>query len=276
MRKHDYTNDQHLELMNSREYSRNLKVSLVTFSPPCENHRPHKGHVHPYWQLEIIQTDDLSLSFENMELTPKNGDILIIPPGNWHLYNYNNGARNTWAFKFAIENFQETLPPAIAHKTKEIEDLKQFMLKIIHGFQNGMEKREKYVLLEHLLACLVDLHYFAESPKENEPAFLRETRKLLKSSPGLNIEAAQAAARLGYSPAHLSRLFKKELGLSLKEFIDQERFVVAKNLLIYTDMNISEVAEKMDFHDVFRFSRFFKRLSGDSPREFLKKLRSQY
>ena len=77
---------------------------------------------------------------------------------------------------------------------------------------------------------------------------------------------------MGYSRNHLSLLFKRKYGIPLKTFIDRERIEIAKSLLAYTEMNVSETAQTMGFNDVYYFSNFFKRLTGKSPLNYLKEI----
>lgn len=97
-----------------------------------------------------------------------------------------------------------------------------------------------------------------------------KVRSIIKARNGKVLTVAEAAGKLGYSRSHLSLLFKQEYGVPLKTFIDQERIEIAKSLLAYTEMNISETAIAMGFNDVYYFSNFFKRLTGKSPLHYLK------
>jgi AraC-like DNA-binding protein len=73
---------------------------------------------------------------------------------------------------------------------------------------------------------------------------------------------------MGYSADYFSTLFKKETGIQLKKFIDQEIYKTAIRMLKYSDDSIHEIAEKLGFSDQFTFSHFFKRVSGESPKQF--------
>jgi YesN/AraC family two-component response regulator len=76
------------------------------------------------------------------------------------------------------------------------------------------------------------------------------------------------AARIPASPSHLSRLFKKETGEALTEYITRLRVEKAKELLTDTDMPAYEVAETVGFNDPAYFSLVFKKHTGQSPHRF--------
>lgn len=67
------------------------------------------------------------------------------------------------------------------------------------------------------------------------------------------------------SRSHFSRLFKKEVKLSVPEYINKVRIYKAKLLLKETDLSINEVAKSVGFNDQFYFSKVFKDLEGQSP-----------
>lgn len=73
------------------------------------------------------------------------------------------------------------------------------------------------------------------------------------------------SARFNINPNYFSQLFKKEVGMTFTEFVTTLRVQLACELLIQTDLPISEIAEKAGYEDYFYFSRVFKKLTGTSP-----------
>lgn len=68
--------------------------------------------------------------------------------------------------------------------------------------------------------------------------------------------------------SYLSRIFKKETGESITEYINRMRIEKAKELLTYTDMLAYQVAESVGFKDPTYFSLVFKKVVGRSPKDF--------
>lgn len=69
---------------------------------------------------------------------------------------------------------------------------------------------------------------------------------------------------------YLYRLFKKETGMSIIEYINERRVTEAKLMLMDADLPVSSVAQSVGFSDQMYFSRVFKRLTGKTPSEFRK------
>lgn len=76
-------------------------------------------------------------------------------------------------------------------------------------------------------------------------------------------------ARLQNQPlSAFSRSFHKDFGVNIKAFLDERLARRAKELLLTSDKKIREVAGELGFRDEYYFSRFFKRLQGQSPQSF--------
>jgi len=67
-------------------------------------------------------------------------------------------------------------------------------------------------------------------------------------------------------------MFKKYTGVSPAQYHLQLRIIRAKELLVSTDKNISEIGIQLGFQNVYHFSMLFKKKTGMSPSEFRKRL----
>ena len=88
----------------------------------------------------------------------------------------------------------------------------------------------------------------------------------------LSLESAAAAAFL--SPNYLAHLIKKESGRTFVELVTERRMEKARELLVHTDMRISEIAPAVGFTDEAYFSRRFRQCVGSSPQGFRSATRS--
>ncbi|WP_338556463.1 response regulator [Paenibacillus sp. KS-LC4] len=90
-------------------------------------------------------------------------------------------------------------------------------------------------------------------------------RHYIRSRLNQEITREELAAHVYLNPAYLSRLFKKETGLSLSDAIIQERIQEAKRLLEETEYKITDIAEKVGYTSLGSFSNLFKRVVGVTP-----------
>ncbi|MFC4600559.1 response regulator transcription factor [Cohnella hongkongensis] len=70
------------------------------------------------------------------------------------------------------------------------------------------------------------------------------------------------------TPAYLSSLFKKQTGENFNRYLIQVRVEKAKELLMTTDMKISDIAHAVGYPNASYFVRVFKKHEGTSPMEF--------
>jgi AraC family transcriptional activator of pobA len=78
----------------------------------------------------------------------------------------------------------------------------------------------------------------------------------------------QFAAQLGMSSAHLNALCRRLADRSALQLLHERLLLEAKRQLTYTNMTISQVADSLGFSEPAYFTRFFKRNTGLSPRDF--------
>ncbi|MEM1325274.1 MAG: AraC family transcriptional regulator [Bacteroidota bacterium] len=71
-------------------------------------------------------------------------------------------------------------------------------------------------------------------------------------------------------PNHLSTTVKTETGKTVKQWIDEKIHTEARTLLLHSDKTVAEVAYTLYFSDTSNFSRFFKKMEGQTPGQFRK------
>ena len=77
---------------------------------------------------------------------------------------------------------------------------------------------------------------------------------------------------LHFNPSYLARLFKKEMKMTISEFIMQEKIKEAKHLLETTNHSILEICSLLHFTDQSHFTKNFKKLTQKTPKQY----RQQY
>lgn len=99
-------------------------------------------------------------------------------------------------------------------------------------------------------------------------ATVTKIRQYIRSRLSEEITRDELAAHVYLNPAYLSRLFKKETGLSMSDVIIQERLQKAKQLLEETELKITDIAERVGYTSLGSFSNLFKRMVGVTPQHY--------
>jgi len=79
---------------------------------------------------------------------------------------------------------------------------------------------------------------------------------------------------LHYDYSHLSRLFSSIEGRTIEKYILQQKIEKVKEFLVYDQLNLSEIADKMSYSSAAHLSTQFKKVTGMTPSSF-KKIQSK-
>lgn len=82
------------------------------------------------------------------------------------------------------------------------------------------------------------------------------------------LSLSSLARQLNVNSAYLSAQFKKQVGLTVTDYVSLQRIDMAKLLLKSTDMSIGEVAQRCGITDSNYFSKLFKKHTGLTPKSF--------
>ncbi len=129
--------------------------------------------------------------------------------------------------------------------------LKKALLK------SGLELMDdkKAMLIEKIKNVVVEMiHYSDELPKTNFSDYLSK--------------------KLNYDYTYLSNLFSEVKGITIEHFIISHKIERVKELLIYNELNLTEIAWKLRYSSVAHLSNQFKKVTGLTP-SFFKKIKNQ-
>jgi len=138
-----------------------------------------------------------------------------------------------------------------------VEDLsaeqKQVLQMVL--LKSGLDLMEdkKSMLIEKIKNIVVEMiHYSDEPPLLNFSAFLSK--------------------KLNYDYNYLSNLFSEVKGTTIEHFIISHKIERAKELLIYNELTLTQIAEKLHYSNVAHLSSQFKKVTGLTP-SFFKKMK---
>jgi len=173
------------------------------------------------------------------------------------------------------------------------------LLACFHGNTNVLRlniNEQKFI--ENLLYKIIaeDTHQVDSSPiylKIMLTEFLILVERLFKNAPSYQIETTNLTHKriseiivyinknyvenltLDFLSKHffistyyLSRTFKKVTGLNLNQYVNTIRIKEAEKLLFDTDLNITNISEKVGYGSITHFGRVFKSITGVSPLKY--------
>lgn len=117
--------------------------------------------------------------------------------------------------------------------------------------RSGLELMDdkKAVLIERIKNVIIEMiHYTDELPKVNFSDYLSE--------------------KLDYDYTYLANLFSEVQGTTIEKFIISHKIERVKELIIYDELNITEIAWKLHYSSVAHLSTQFKKITGLTPSHF--------
>ena len=126
-------------------------------------------------------------------------------------------------------------------------------------------------LLAHLI--LHQKNPDAPTPAQTHFQLARSVKSLLDSNIPTGSGIQELLGSLGFSYAHLCRIFHAAFGLTPVEYRNAARLEQAKTLLRDTSLTIAEVAYRVGFQDPAYFTRQFRKRNNLGPRNFRIRLR---
>ncbi len=103
--------------------------------------------------------------------------------------------------------------------------------------------------------------------------FIRRCVTYIDANIAGNLSLSSIAAIQNVNASYLSTQFKKEVGMTVTEYITEGRMELAARLLVTTNLQIQTVAQHCGMSDVNYFSKLFKKRYGATPRQFRSKKR---
>lgn len=137
-----------------------------------------------------------------------------------------------------------------------------------------MSLEESFIWIINTLEEFIDKIYQVRESRQTPP--IKKAVAYINANYSRSIGLEDIASVVGLSPAYLSRLFKKEMGRTVIDYLTLVRIEAAKRLLWEGKASLEEIAEAAGFKEVTYFSRVFKREVGVSPGVFRGRLKAIY
>lgn len=133
------------------------------------------------------------------------------------------------------------------------DEMQQKLRQSLQRYGFELLEDKKSILIEKIKNIIVELiHYSDEPPLLNFSNFLSE--------------------KMGYDYTYLSNLFSEVKGITIEHYIISHKIEKVKELLIYNELSLTEIAGKMHYSSVAHLSNQFKKVTGLTP-SFFKKMK---
>lgn len=153
--------------------------------------------------------------------------------------------------------------------------------------QSGMELEQAFRMSDFYIRKLDDIHTeegvnslhdemvmdYAEkmrkySRSDTNSKHINVCKEYIYSHIKERITIEDMSDQLGVSAGYLSRLFKKETGVSVSAYIRHQKIDMAKNLLRFSDYSMIDIANRLSFSSQSHFIQQFREVVGVTPKKY--------
>jgi AraC-type DNA-binding domain-containing proteins len=150
--------------------------------------------------------------------------------------------------KLGLHYLSVDLGEAEIIENPSVEQLSQLNIALRKSGLELMENK-KSILVEKIKSIIIELvHYNDDQIKINLSVFLSE--------------------KLNFNYTYLANLFAEVKGTTIEQFYLAHKIEKVKELLIYDELNLTEIAWKMHYSSVAHLSNQFKKMTGLTPTHF--------
>ncbi len=129
-------------------------------------------------------------------------------------------------------------------------------------------KEVGYLEVLQSLLKVVLIYLFRGSKTAVQPKIVTDILKYLSEAGGRKIKIEELSEAMFFSPAHISRLFKKYTGKNLSDFMRENRLEYVCEKLVTTNASIDAILVEYGYNDKKNFYEQFHRIYGCTPKEY--------
>ena len=251
-------------------------------------------HKHEFYQMVIPLSGALSV---NEDVTIKRKEIMLTKPGQYHAFTSAdpNGYCNLFDCKFSV-----TDPELHAQLVQMPHCFSVQSDSLIYGLVQTILTEAKYK--EPFYQKSIDYHFgsilltLVRQFSSSTEKFSQYHEEITDDAQGGFIKGFDAMHLRTYIDANIDRIsslddlttyvhsnkstlidaFKHIFGLTPMRYVNHRRMEIAKELLLDSNLSISEIARKVGFQSIFYFSKSFKDREGISPLAFRDQGKNNY
>lgn len=257
-----------------------LKISEVSGDVSIETDIPHR---HNFYMICLVVKGSGThvIDFEKTDIIPNRLYFLkpdqihfwdVVPPSKLAVVQF---TPDFLTHLFGLEVFpalQTVYSSYFDLSAEKADTLLHLFTHMEHEFNSGERYSEK-IIQAYLFVLLTEIERLNQSLEKQQTRnskyeILHRFKQLLNERFRETTSISEFANLLNITPNYLNIVVKETTGKTANTLMHERVFLEAKRLLIQQHADITQIAYDLGFKDASYFSRFFRRVSGQSPSEF--------
>jgi AraC-like DNA-binding protein len=282
--------EKHLPVFELNAFSKKATWSEFYIENVLDHVKEHtfvgKPHKHDFYLILFVGKGSGTHTIDFVQYPIKPNTIFLMTPGQVHSWSMSVNTQG-WIIFFTREFYElhlsqnsllefpfyhslVSLPLIQPAKTDAI----RFAMSQMYDQYKSTITPNTRILRAYLEILLLETaRYYDDTRRTMAHSVTFKIRKL-EQLIDENFRALKQPADYGelmnLAPAYLNSICKEALGKTLSDLIQTRLVLEAKRMFAYSDMNVNEVAEAINFKDASYFVRWFRKQTGVTPEEFRK------
>lgn len=252
---------------------------------------------HDFWELVYADKASVIVETDGKRFELKEGEIFFHKPGTVHTHSANGiTAPNVFIISFvcksqAIRFFEDKKLTLNKNFVKFIyliaeEGKKTFNLPFFNPSLTKMELLSKptlggeQLIKNYLEIFLINVMRYETQKDNSNVIFLRETENsgnvtenvisFMKKNVDQRITIKDVCDAVNYNKSYVFREFKRKTDSTVMDYFNRLKIERAKQLLRENKLNVTQIAEKLNFDTPTYFTKTFRKFTGFSPLQYKK------
>ena len=237
-------------------------------------------HYHDHYEFELVTSGKGRQLFNGEEFELSKNDIFLLRPVDYHQITSNGISFSHIKVKpsilpdWIIQKLHSFRNPIVFHLTDKQYDKFYSLFKMVKDEIEDKDHNNSLDIRVSLMEIIFTL--FIRLDKDNTSLyddsvtakviyFLQKNNRFTQK-----VSLDEIAEYVSYSKYYTSNMFHKQYGMTIQDFIINQRIEYAKKLIIETDLSITEIVLESGFASTSNFYSKFIKLVGCSPLKFKK------
>ncbi len=240
-----------------------------------------KGETHDFLELTYVDKGKMYTLIDHRTILLEQGEAVFYNRNQYH----SQWSDEDTSVSFITVTFDmDAADPVLFDKSHGVDnEMKILLQKIIDEKESNSLYSEDLILCylkEFIIKLVRNLRLERAITQQDNDIRTRIDDTIVKKCIDFiekNIESKitvpEVARSIPISPSYLSLIFRKKTGMTVVDYINNFRLEESKVLIKTSNLNFSQISEKLGYASVHYFSRQFKGKYGISPSEYAKSIR---
>lgn len=238
------------------------------------------NHIH----LIYVLIGDASLNHEDQYFVLQKDDFLIVPKAQ----SYSLSSKNAEVFHLTL-SYEVTMNNkdtdieyifqgnSVEHPQTADYEVVKFINSILQLYVFKEYNQNAFVYQNYFgLIGILEKNYRKKIVLDRKKSAIKKIEELkfyIDNNFNKEIKLSEIASSLFLSEQYLSRLFSKEIGISISDYTIQKRLEKVRNELLHTEKSVIDIAYEAGFSNINSFNRIFKKNQGMTPSDYRKEVK---